>query len=132
MARRAPSLDLVVVLIVWALMAILLVVAAWTVGPRPRTLLGWSLFVTVGPPLALVPYALVDTFLRDLRRLAIARWGRPRRGTSVDGRRVLLLLAAAACAAIPLGALVWLVAGPLQPFLAPVAAFLGRHFGSGR
>ena len=50
----------------------------------------------------------------------------------MDLRRVLLVLGAVVCAAIPLGALAWLVAGPLRPFLAPVAVFLGRHFGAGR
>ncbi len=67
-----------------------------------------------------------------LERVSETLWGRRRPGTIVDVRRVLLVLTAAGVAALLLGVLAGLAVGPLRPFLALVAAFLGRHFGIGR
>ncbi len=56
MCRRAPVLSLAIVLLVWITLGGLLVAGVWAVGPRPRTLLGWSLLVTLGPALVLIHY----------------------------------------------------------------------------
>ena len=113
--------------------------AALVLGIVPRTLLGWALFLTVGPVLALVGEVTVEGLARRVGSFPPIRqtadWlERRTAGRTVSVLRVCFLLVILLSSIVILGGAVIFIAGlarqwpPLDRAFLAAEHFLARHF----